>query len=82
MMRANRRGSGNDENRFDYVLVGFVRCALLVVLLVLGGCLLIVQGPFLFPGDTILAGALIIALLCFILGEDFIDWLKENWWRF
>ena len=48
----------------------------------LGACVFIIEGTLLFPGDTVLVGALLCGALGFYLGEGFIEWLKENWWHF
>jgi hypothetical protein len=46
----------------------------------LGACLWFIPDEWnLFPGDTILAGAVIFGTLGFAFGESFIDWLKEHW---
>ncbi len=46
----------------------------------MGVCTFLIEGTLWFPGDTIVAGALICGTLGYVVGEDFIDWLKENWW--
>jgi len=48
----------------------------------LGTCIMLFDEPPFFTGDTILAGALIFGTLGYFLGEDFIEWFKENWWWF
>lgn len=45
----------------------------------LGVCMFLIEGTLLFPGDTILFGALLFGLLGFLYGETFFAWLKENW---
>jgi hypothetical protein len=47
----------------------------------LGVCMYLIEGTWLFPGDTIAIGALVCGILGFLFGEVFIDWLKANWWR-
>lgn len=48
----------------------------------LGVCVFVIEGTWLFSGDTVLFGAVICGTLGMIFGEPFIDWLKENWWWF
>ena len=48
----------------------------------LGVCMWIIDEPILFQGDTIAAGGLICGTLGFIYGDDFLEWLRENWWWF
>lgn len=46
----------------------------------LGACMWILPDELSrFPGDTILAGAVICGVLGYIFGERFINWLLENW---
>ena len=45
----------------------------------LGACMWIIEGTLLFPGDTILFGAIICSVLGFLMGETFFEWLKERW---
>ena len=54
--------------------------ALIGGLLGLGVGTLVIGEPVWFPGDAIVAGALICGTLGYVVGEDFIEWLKENWW--
>ena len=63
-------------------LTGMFLGALIGGSLGLGLCVFVIDGTLWFPGDTIVAGALICGTLGFVLGEDFIDWLKENWSSF
>ena len=70
----------NDD--FDNALTGALLGALIGGGLGLGACIWIIEGTLLFPGDTIIAGALICGTLGFFFGEDFIEWLKESWWWF
>lgn len=46
----------------------------------LGLCVYVIPGTLLFPGDTIVFGALAFAYFGYRYGEDFFDWLNENWW--
>ncbi len=61
-------------------LSGLLLGALIGGLLGLAVWTLIIGKPVWFPGDTIVAGALICGTLGYVVGEDFIEWLKENWW--
>ncbi len=45
----------------------------------LGVCIWIIPETSLFPGDTILAGAVICGVLGQIYGDSFFTWLGENW---
>lgn len=45
----------------------------------LGVCVFVIEGTWLFTGDTVLFGAIICGILGMIYGEPFVDWLKENW---
>ncbi len=46
----------------------------------LGMCMWILPDDWnLFPGDTILAGAIVCGVLGLIYGEAFIEWLQKNW---
>jgi len=45
----------------------------------LGVCMWLIEGTLLFPGDTMLFGAIICGVLGFLMGETFFDWLKERW---
>lgn len=48
----------------------------------LGVCIWLIDEPILFPGDTIVIGALICGGLGFVLREAFLEWIKDNWWWF
>ena len=48
----------------------------------LGACIFFFDEPPMFTGDTVLVGAVICGGLGYFLGEDFVEWLKENWWHF
>ncbi len=71
-----------EENHLANVFTGTLLGALLGAGLGLGACTFIFEGPLLFMGDTMLAGAIICGVLGYFLGEGFIEWLKENWWWF
>jgi hypothetical protein len=46
----------------------------------LGVCMWIIEGTWLFPGDTILIGAVVCGILGFLFGQRFFDWLSD-WWH-
>ena len=48
----------------------------------LGMCIWLFTENILFPGDTMVAGALICGTCGYIWGDEFFEWLKENWRRF
>ena len=48
----------------------------------LGACIWLIPGDLLFPGDTILFGAVICGIGGYIGGDAFFEWLGENWWWF
>ena len=70
------------ESHFANVTTGVLLGGLIGGGMGLGACTFLFAGTLLFPGDTILAGALICGTLGFFLGEGFIEWIKETWWRF
>ena len=48
----------------------------------LGICVWVIPITLVFPGDTMVAGAIICGTAGYKYGEPFIDWLRDNWWRF
>jgi hypothetical protein len=48
----------------------------------LGLCLWVIPTTWLFPGDTMLAGAIFWGAVGLFWGDDFIEWFKEHWRRF
>lgn len=69
-------------NHLRNVTTGVLLGALIGGGIGLGACMLIFDEAPLFTGDTVLAGALLCGTLGFLLGEGFIEWLKESWWHF
>ena len=53
--------------------------ALLGGLLGLGVCIWLIEGTLLFPGDTMLIGAVVCGLGGFLCGDSFFEWLKDHW---
>jgi hypothetical protein len=56
--------------------------ALLGGLAGLSVCTWLIEGTLLFPGDTILIGAVTCGIAGFLCGDAFFDWLKDHlhWW--
>lgn len=73
---------GHQENHLENVTMGIFLGALVGGGLGLGACIFIFDETLLFTGDTVLIGAVTCGALGYIFGEDFIEWLKENWWWF
>jgi hypothetical protein len=74
--------NSDEEGHVANVVWGVLLGAVVGGGLGLGACTFIIEGTLLFPGDTILAGAILCGTLGFFLGEGFIEWLKENWFSF
>ena len=70
------------EDHLANVIAGVFFGALIGGGLGLGACMFIFEGTLLFPGDTILCGAMICGVLGFFFGGGFVEWLKEHWWGF
>jgi hypothetical protein len=71
----------NGGNHTGNVVAGVLLGVLTGGSLGLGACVFIFDEPPFFVGDTVLLGAVICGALGYLLGEDFIDWLKANWWH-
>lgn len=56
--------------------------ALLGAVAGLSVCVWLLTETLLFPGDTILLGAIIGTVCGYLWGDDFFDWVKDNWWWF
>jgi len=61
------------------VLKGLLLGAFLGASLGLGVCTFIIDDPLLFPGDTIAIGAAVFGTCGYVWGDDFFEWVKENW---
>jgi hypothetical protein len=72
----------NGENHWGNVVAGVLLGALVGAGFGLGACVFVFEDTLLFLGDTVLLGALTCGVLGYFLGEEFIEWLKENWWWF
>ena len=61
---------------------GLLVGAVLGALAGLGACMWLIEGTLLFPGDTMLFGAVICGVAGFLWGDAFFDWLKDHlhWW--
>ena len=73
---------GYEEDSWSNIVAGIILGALIGGGLGLGVCLYVFEGTLLFPGDTVLFGAVVCGALGFFLGGGFIEWLKEHWWWF
>jgi len=72
----------NDENYRANVIAGVLLGALAGAGLGLGACIYLIEGTLLFPGDTIVLGAVFCGTLGYVFGEPFLDWLHDNVWWF
>lgn len=48
----------------------------------LGVCVWLIDGTLLFPGHTMLFGAILFGVLGFLYGESYFEWFKERWYWF
>lgn len=71
-----------EEDHLANTLTGVLLGALIGGGLGLGACMYVFDGTLFFTGDTVLFGAVTCGTLGFFFGEDFIESLKQNWWRF
>jgi hypothetical protein len=77
-----------DKEHFDRVqsvlntVLGVIFGVLIGGSIGLGICIWVIPVTLLFAGDTILAGAVVCGFGGYLYGEPFIDWLRENFWRF
>jgi hypothetical protein len=69
------------ENTVD-AIKGLVLGAILGGFAGLGICIWLIAETLLFPGDTMVAGALICGFCGYRWGDDFFDWLSDNWHHF
>jgi len=72
----------DSENHVENIIAGVLLGAVVGGGIGLGACVFIFDEPPLFTGDTVLIGATTCGVLGFLLGDGFIEWLKENWWHF
>lgn len=63
-------------------LRGLLVGAPLGALIGLSACVWMIEGTWLFPGDTILIGAMGCGVAGFLWGESFFEWLSDWWHRF
>ena len=61
---------------------GMIVGALLGGLAGLGVCVWLLPEAPLFPGDTMVAGTILCGFCGYRWGDDFFDWLKDNWHHF
>jgi len=73
---------GNHDHPRANVVAGVLLGALAGGGLGLGACMFIFDGTLLFPGDTMLLGAVLCGMLGYFVGEPFLDWLHDNIWWF
>ena len=71
-----------DEHHLENIVAGTLMGALCGGELGLGACIFIFAHLPLFTGDTILIGAILVGAFGYFLGEEFINWMQENWWWF
>lgn len=69
----------SNHDRIGTAIFGAFLGALVGGGLGLGVCVFVIEGTWLFTGDTVLIGAIICGTLGMIYGEPFVYWLKENW---
>ncbi len=58
---------------------GLIVGSVLGALAGLGICTWLLAETLLFPGDTMVAGALICGAAGYIWGDEFFEWLKDHW---
>ena len=72
----------NEENHLKNVASGIVMGVIVGGGLGLGACMYVFEGTLLFPGDTVLLGAVVCGTLGLIYGESFIEFMEEHYWWF
>ena len=60
-------------------LRGLIFGAVLGALAGLGVCVWLLAETLFFPGDTMVAGALICGVAGYIWGDEFFEWLDNHW---
>ncbi len=48
----------------------------------LGACIWLITETLIFPGDTMVAGALICGVCGFVWGDEFFEWVRDHWPHF
>ena len=79
--RSRRELESNRVARQAHPILGAIFGALIGASLGLGTCLWVIPVTLLFPGDTMLLGAVACGYGGYRYGDPFIEWLGENWWR-
>ncbi len=69
------------EHTLD-AIYGLLLGAVIGALAGLGICVWLLAETLWFPGDTMVAGALICGFCGYRWGDDFFEWIKDNWWWF
>lgn len=72
----------DDDSPYEDVIAGVLLGALVGAGLGLSAWIFVPDAPPFFAGGTILMVGIICGFLGYFFGAGFIDWLKENWWRF
>ena len=58
---------------------GLILGGILGALTGLGTCIWIIDGTWLFPGDTIVIGAAVCGSCGFLFGDRFFEFMGDNW---
>jgi hypothetical protein len=58
---------------------GLIIGAILGAVAGLGACIWLITETILFPGDTMVMGALFCGGLGYRYGDEFFEWLREHW---
>ena len=77
--RQRRRREWDRDVSIANTVSGFLLGALLGGTLGLGICVWVIPFTLLFPGDTILTGAVVCGIGGYWYGDPFIEWLRESW---
>jgi Mg/Co/Ni transporter MgtE len=60
-------------------VVGLIAGAIWGATLGLGVCMWLLPTTMLFPGDTMVFGATVFAVLGYFKGDDFFRWIRDHW---